>query len=115
MGTLLPPVDLPCSGAALALSADGSTVFQFGGLGLSGQALTAAQHLNLALPSTTFRGQSPTSSPWVALPAMPTARHLATATAFRDGTVVIGGKGATFEPTRDAEVFPPDTWSWEVL
>merc|ERR1712217_690922 len=85
------PVDLPCSGAALALSANGSTIYQFGGMGLSGQALTTSQHISLALPSTISTGKSSTSLPWVALPLMPTARRLATATAFRDGVVVIGG------------------------
>lgn len=108
---LLPAVRAPNCGAAIAVS--GGQAFTFGGLGLSGQALCMAEQLNLDHDDPDSIAHMAPS--WEQLPPMPTARHLASASAFRGGVVVVGGKGASFDAVRAVELFHPDTKSWEVL
>lgn len=139
---LLPPVvRTPACGAAMALAGAGktATAFAMGGLGLSGQALPAAEWLCLGpvlaaaaaaaaaaplpcekkedaeahrLMAAMARVQTPTWSP---LPMMPTPRHLANATGFGGGVVVVGGKGPTFEVADVVEAFDPVMNTWDSL
>lgn len=101
---LLPAVRAPNCGASIAVS--GFQAFTLGGLGLSGQALSMAERLVFN------HSEAPL---WEPMPPMPTARHLASAAAFRGGVVVVGGKGPSFDAVRSVELFHPSTKSWEVL
>lgn len=114
---LLPPVRAPCCGSAVALDSTGRIAFNLGGLGLNGQALAAAEGLELEpmLSAAAAGLASPEAPAWEPLPAMPTPRHLASAAAFRDGAVVVGGKGADFEAARDVDFYNPDLGRWEVM
>jgi len=112
---LLPPVRAPCCGSAVALDSAGRLAFNLGGLGLNGQALTAAEGLELEPVLSAEGPAGPEASAWEPLPAMPTPRHLASAAAFRDGAVVVGGKGADFEAAREVDFYDPDLGRWEAL
>lgn len=114
-------VKAPRCGAAVTIGLSGRSAFTMGGLGLSGQALGVADRvsfdLSLSAPLDGANAAAGEEEPlsWDALPPMNTPRHLATAATFRGGAVAVGGKGATFEATRDVELFDPDSWAWEVL
>jgi len=97
----------PCCGAALVVTS--TQAFAVGGLGLSGQALPTAERLPFDVAAD---DQAPA---WAPLPAMPTARHLASAAPYRGGVVVVGGKGSTFDAASDVEFYDPMARTWEVL
>lgn len=113
---LLPPVRAPCCGSAVAMDSAGRFAFNLGGLGLNGQALTAAEGMELE-PMLTGAADEVAleASAWEPLAAMPTPRHLASAAAFRDGAVVAGGKGADFEAAREVDFYDPEMGRWEAL
>jgi hypothetical protein len=116
---LLPAVGAPCCGAAVALGNSSRAAFTLGGLGLSGQALGVAEQLALDElledPEATEANQFDMMPSWGPLRAMPTPRHLTSATTYRGGAVAVGGKGPTFEAVSSVELFNPEIGSWEVL
>lgn len=108
---MLPAVRAPCCSAAVVISED--TVFNLGGLGLSGQALKDAEQLRI---TRILEGDLQDEGlNWEPLPQMPTARHLASAAAFNGGVCVVGGKGASFEAVANVEYFDSLTHTWEML
>jgi hypothetical protein len=112
---LLPSVQQPCCGAALTLAASGRAALTFGGLSLSGQALSVSKQLpldGLLNPNSEDDEDGPR---WSCLPPMPTARHLASLASYRGGAVAVGGKGSKFEAVCSVEFFDPEQWNWEVL
>lgn len=115
--TLLPSVRSTLCGAALALttSSSGCAAFALGGLGVSGQALTLAERIPLSRFIGDGAAEGDVVPEWVSLPPMPTSRHLASATTFRGGVVMAGGKGSTFEAVASVDVFSTESWSWEGL
>mmetsp|Transcript_35344 Transcript_35344/g.101636 ORF Transcript_35344/g.101636 Transcript_35344/m.101636 type:complete len:397 (-) Transcript_35344:185-1375(-) len=119
---LLPAVRTPSCGAAVALVGGGRTAFQLGGLGLSGQALPAAEQLNLgpALACASVGGSAEMGHRfqppnWGPVPPMLTPRHLASAAGFGSGAAVVGGKGPTFEAVNNVEIYDPEARTWQAL
>lgn len=115
---VLPPIQASGCGAAVTLSPCGRNAFSLGGLGLSGQAQGVAKRL--AVDAAVLIGgggfaEKPEQLRWSCMPPMPTPRQQATAAFFRGSAVVVGGKGAKFEPVGDVVAFSPDRWGWEVL
>mmetsp|Transcript_49625 Transcript_49625/g.95836 ORF Transcript_49625/g.95836 Transcript_49625/m.95836 type:complete len:404 (-) Transcript_49625:144-1355(-) len=112
---LMPSVQQPCCGAAMTLAASGRAALTFGGLSLSGQALSVSKQLPLDGLLTLNSEEEEDSPRWSCLPPMPTARHLASAAPYRGGAVAVGGKGSKFEAVRSVEFFNPENWNWEAL
>jgi hypothetical protein len=117
---LLPAVRIPTCGAAIAVVGAGRVALAVGGLGLSGQALPMAEHMDLgsALDLTArdeeSGGMGFRPPVWQAAGAMPAAKHLASAVGFGSGVAVVAGKGSTFEACTDASVYT-SAGEWEVL
>jgi len=111
----LPSVQQPCCGAAITLVASGRAALTFGGLSLSGQALSVSKQLPLDGLLTSNYEDAEEAPRWSCLPPMPTARHLASAASYRGGAVAVGGKGSTFEAVKSVEFFNPENWNWEAL
>jgi len=112
---LLPSVQQPCCGAALTLAFSGRAALTFGGLSLSGQALSVSKQLPLDGLLTSNSEDDEDAPRWSCLPPMSTARHLASSASYRGGAVAVGGKGSKFEAVRSVEFFNPDNWNWEAL
>jgi len=112
---LLPALRSPLCGASLVLQDHGDAVFSFGGLGLSGQALAAAEQAALGdevfKASNENRGMRPV---WFPLPTMLTARQQIAACAFQGGACLVGGKTITSEASDKVEVLAP-SGLWEEL
>jgi len=110
--TLLPSLRSPLCGSVPVLKESGDEVFSFGGLGLSGQALTFAERANLKCEGSPYPGMSVT--PWSPLPPMLFARQQMSACTFQDGAVIIGGKGITSEAQSKVEMYSESS-GWKEL
>eukprot|EP00931_Biecheleriopsis_adriatica_P103381 TRINITY_DN78224_c0_g1_i1.p1 TRINITY_DN78224_c0_g1~~TRINITY_DN78224_c0_g1_i1.p1 ORF type:complete len:328 (-),score=65.25 TRINITY_DN78224_c0_g1_i1:120-1103(-) len=104
---LLPTIRSPLTGSAVVLTESGDAALSFGGLGLSGQALTFAERA--ILNGTIFSGEAKPNMPiWSPLPTMRTARQQMSACAFMGGAVAVGGKSANSEASDKVEAFGAD-------
>ncbi|OLP94248.1 Kelch-like protein 20 [Symbiodinium microadriaticum] len=102
MWQLYPSVRSPLCGS-VSIIGEAGEVYNFGGLGLSGQALTFAERAALnetAKPRLMFGKQT-----WTPLPPMPTARQQMSACMFQDGAVVVGGKSITSQASSSVEFY----------
>lgn len=110
---LLPALRSPLCGSVPVLKASGDEVFSFGGLGLSGQALTFAERANLKREESPYPALSGGPS-WSPLPPMLSARQQMSACTFQDGAVIVGGKGITSEAQSKVEMYS-ETTGWKAL
>jgi len=111
---LMPAVRAPCCGAAMVV-ADGAA-FTLGGLSLSGQALPLVERLPLhSFFDRTSTMMSEELPVWTQKTPMHIPRHLASSAPFGGGIVVVGGKGSTFDATKDVELYIPETGTWTAL
>ncbi|CAK9093471.1 unnamed protein product [Durusdinium trenchii] len=111
---LLPSLRSPLCGSVPILKASGDEVYSFGGLGLSGQALTLAERASLQhLEEHAYSGSS-ARVPWSPLPPMLTARQQISACNFQEGVVLVGGKGITSEAQAKVECYS-EGLGWRAL
>mmetsp|Transcript_55873 Transcript_55873/g.104831 ORF Transcript_55873/g.104831 Transcript_55873/m.104831 type:complete len:372 (+) Transcript_55873:47-1162(+) len=99
-----PTMRSPLCGSVSVIGESGD-VYSFGGLGLSGQALTFAERAPIpgseAKPRSVLSGKQT----WTTLPPMPTARQQMSACVFEDGAVVVGGKSMTSQASCSVEFY----------
>ncbi|CAJ1344038.1 unnamed protein product [Effrenium voratum] len=108
---LLPTLRSPLCGSVAVLTEAGDQVYCFGGLGLSGQALTFAERAVLGYEDQQGTACKPSWSP---LPPMLTARQQMSACTFEDGLVIVGGKGITSEAQAKVEYYSQSS-GWQAL